>query len=369
MRSILWYLLPGILLLFIVTACGSEDDPSRETQEPTVQPTTEIAIIPSSTPTVTFTPGGPSLTPSQTFPPTITPRATDTLVPEATAPPPTEVPAPFLHEVAEGDTCGGIAVRYGLDLVGGSAAIEQANNINCRSLQLGQRLTVPRATGTPTPQGFDVTQTAISTALPPSLRNFQPALYEYCPVEGDTLTSIALKAGTTQQRVCELNPLPNGIDCSGCDFSESAAVGFCPVPPLISENNCLQVPGPTFTPTFTPTFSGSETVTPTPTFAPPRQLQPVAGATMRGSVMLAWLSSGELRSDEFYQVSITDDTSGESLFEVVRSNNYLIPTTWQPAAGQSRTIRWKVEVVRRNSEGLYVPISGRAMESTFVWQG
>jgi LysM repeat protein len=369
MRRILWYLIPGILLLLVVTACGGEDDPSPETREPTVQPTTEIAQIPSSTPTPSFTPGGPSLTPSQTFPPTTTPRATDSPVPKATALPPTDVPAPFIHEVAENETCGGIAVRYGLDVIGGAAAIERANNINCRLLQQGQQLTVPRATGTPTPQGFDVTQTAITTALPPSLRDFQPALYEYCPVEDDTLTSIALRAGTTQQRICELNPLPDGIDCSGCDFSESAAVGFCPVPPVISQFNCLQVPGPTFTPTFTPTFSGSETATPTPTFAPPRQLQPAPGATMQGSVMLAWLSSGELKPDEYYQVSITDETSGNSLFDVVRSNNYLMPATWQPAAGQSHTIRWKVEVVRRSSDGLYEPISGRAMESTFIWQG
>ncbi|MCI0709365.1 MAG: LysM peptidoglycan-binding domain-containing protein, partial [Chloroflexi bacterium] len=358
------------LLVFVITACGGDDDPARETREPTVQPTTEIAEIPSSTPTVTFTPGGPTLTPSSTFPPTTTPRATDTLVPEATAVPPTEVPAPYIHTVVDGDTCGGIAVQYGLELIGGAAAIERANNINCRTLQLGQQLTIPRATGTPTPQGFDVTQTAIATALPPSLRNFRPALYEYCPVEDDTLTSIALKAGTTQQRICELNPLPDGIDCSGCDFSESAAVGFCPVPPLISQFNCLQVPGPTFTPTFTPTFSGSETVTPTPTFAPPRLLQPASGATMPGSVMLlVWLSSGELKTDEYYQISITNETSGATLFDIVSNNSYLIPSTWQPPAGESHTIRWKVEVVRRSSEGLNEPISGQAMESTFVWQG
>ena len=85
--------------------------------------------------------------------------------------------------------------------------------------------------------------------------------------------------------------------------------------------------------------------------------------------MLTWLSSGELKSDEYYQVSITNETTGESLFDIVRSNNFLMPAIWLPPAGEAHTIRWKVEVVRLNSEALYEPISGRAMESTFVWQG
>lgn len=363
-HRLIWILL--LMLTVSIVACG-EDDPVP-TQEPTLQATTEIVELPTLTPTSSFTPGGPSLTPSSTFPPTVTPRPSATDAPAATAVPPTEMPAPYIHRVAEGETCGAIAIRYGLELTGGSAAIEQANNISCRLLQPNTDIVVPRPTGTATPAGFDATQTAIATALPPSLRDFRPALYEYCPVEDDTLTSIALKTGTTQQRICELNPLPDGLDCSGCDFSQGS-VGFCPVPPIISPFNCLQVPGPTHTPTATPTFTGSETATPTPTYSPPRALLPIPGSTVGGTVLLTWLSSGELSDNEVYQVVVTDEGTGETHFATTARNSYRLPASWQPAAGQSRNIQWTVEVVKPTTDGLYEPVSGQSITATFIWQG
>lgn len=373
LRKLQWFCLAlsMLILLGLMSACGSEDDPAPATNEPTLLVTTSVADLPSRTPTQTVTPGGPTLTPSATFPPTVTPQPIQNTAQPAgpTAVPPTDVPADFTYQVAEGDTCGAIAVRFGLDVIGGGAAIAQANNLDCRNLRIGQNLVVPQPTGTATPPGFDITQTAIYTALPPSLRDVTPfALYTACPSEGDTLTSIALKNGTTQRKICELNPLPNGIDCSGCDFSESS-VGFCPIPPVISEFNCLQVPGPTHTPTFTPTFTGLETATPTPTYAAPRAIQPADGIVMYGQVMLTWLSVGQLKANEFYMISISDEVSGDVLFDITTHPNYLIPQEWLPDAGQSRSISWKVEVAIPNTEGLYVPVSGTAEYHRFTWQG
>lgn len=359
-----------LILLGLITACG-DDDPAPATNEPTLLVTTEVVELPSRTPTLTVTPGGPTLTPTSTFPPTVTPQPIqNTDVPQGpTAVPPTAVPDDFTHKVAEGDTCGGIAVRYGLDVAGGAATIAQANGIDCRNLQIGQSLVVPRPTGTATPQGFDITQTAVYTALPPSLRDVTPfALYEYCPVEDDTLTSIALKSGSTQRKICELNPLPDGLDCSGCDFSESS-VGYCPIPPVISPFNCLQIPGPTHTPTHTPTFTGLETATPTPTYPAPNAIQPAEGSTQYGQIMLTWLSVGQLKGNEVYLVSIIDDASGEAIFPTTTHPNYLLPADWIPEAGRSRNISWKVEVAVPNTEGLYVPVSGTAEFHRFVWQG
>lgn len=367
-----WFILTigMILLLGVISACGNEDDPARPTNEPTLLITTQVADLPSRTPTNTVTPGGPTLTPSPTFPPTVTLQSVvNTAQPDGpTSVPPTIVPEPYIHKVVEGDTCGGIAVRYGLDLAGSAAITEANEGLNCRSLRIGQDLIIPRPTGTPTPEGFDITQTAIATALPSGLASWATAVYDYCPISDDTLTSIALKNGTTQRKICELNPLPDGLDCSGCDFSESS-VGFCPIPPVISEFNCLLVPGPTHTPTFTPTFTGLETATPTPTYAAPQAIQPADGTTKHGQVRLTWLSAGQLQANEQYMVTIIDEVSADVLFDVTTHPDYLIPEEWIPEAGQSRTITWKVEVVVANGEGLYVPVSGTAHNHRFTWQG
>jgi hypothetical protein len=84
---------------------------------------------------------------------------------------------------------------------------------------------------------------------------------------------------------------------------------------------------------------------------------------------LRWVSVGELKTGELYQVSVVDETSGESFFETTRNPDYRIPDLWQPAAGQVRNILWSVEVVVQNAEGLYIPVSGRSVNSRFIWEG
>lgn len=368
-RRAVWLILL-LLPMLLLAACGDENEP-EETDvppAPTLPPSPEVVMVPSNTP------GGPTLTPSATFPATVTPHPTDlpaAVQPTATQTPP---PPPYITTIAANDTCGSIAVRFGLDVVSGARAIIEANGLNERCTNLpgvGSRITVPRPTLTPTQPGFDVTQTHIATLLPTALRHVTPyQLYEYCPREGDTLNSIALSYGTTNKRICELNPLPDGIDCGGCDFSQSA-VGFCPVPPIISEFNCLNVPGPTHTPTFTATFSGSETPTPTPTYLPPRPIFPVNESTITGPVELIWLSVGELKEGEMYVVSIQDEGSSELIdIEATRTPNYAIPAIWQPAAGQTRTVIWSVDVsVMNPNTGAYEPVSGRSFNARFIWEG
>jgi LysM repeat protein len=362
----------GLLLLLpilVLAAAACDNDEPDETPAPEVPtlPITQIVRQPS------HTPGGPTFTPSPTFPATVTPRPTDLppeVQPSAT---PTETPPPYIILVQPGDTCGGIAVRYGLDIRSGAAAIRRANNLNERCTDLpspGTPIIVPRPTLTPSPQGFDVTQTAIVTALPPSLRDVTPyALYEYCPVPDDTLTSIALRFGSTNKRICELNPLPDGIDCSGCDFSQSA-VGFCPNPPLISTTNCLMVPGPTATPTFTPTFTGQETPTPTPTYTPPRLVIPANDTTHSGPLEFVWVSAGQLQPGEVYVISVTDELTGQYLIQAVRAPSFSMPPEWEPPAGQMRDLVWTVEVaVLDPQSGLYMPTSGKSPTYRVAWQG
>lgn len=351
-----------------VAACSNDEESPR--------PAVVATPTPSASATESFTrpvARGPSLTPSPTFPATHTPEP---LALPATVQPtltPTELPPPYIDIVRQGDTCGAIALRWGLDLAGGSEAIKQANNLNsgCTNLVVGQNVVVPRPTLTATPPGLDATQTAIATSLPRSLLNITPfAIYEYCPEEGDTLQSIALKSNASRQRICELNPLPDGLDCRGCDFVAGGANARCSEPPLISLNNCLNVPGPTFTPTPTATFSGSETPTLLPTYLPPQAVFPADGTLVQGSAQLVWQSVGQLDADEFYVVVLSDLQSGALLSIVqTRQSSYLLPVEWRPAAGQALEIGWTVEVIRRAQAESYVSVSRRSPSYRFIWQG
>jgi len=352
------------LLVFVIAACGNDDEPENP-PEPTIE-----ATVQSPTPIaqeVTPTTIGPSLTPSPTFPPTVTPRPTDSLPTGMPTIAPTETLGPIEHVIRDGDSCSLLAAIYDT----GVGAIRELNGLNqgCIIGSPGQTILIPRATNTPTPLAYDITLTVQYESLPPSLKDVTPyAINTFCPQEGDTITSMALENGTTNQRICEMNPLPDGIDCRGCDFSESA-VGQCNIAPPISEFECYNVPGPTHTPTFTPTFSGMETATSTPTYMPPQAIQPVNGAMVQGDVRLTWVSVGELKDNERYQVSVVDEISGESFFETTRNPDYRIPDLWRPAAGEVRNILWSVEVVIPNAEGLNIPVSGRSVNSRFIWEG
>jgi hypothetical protein len=366
-----------LIILGFLVGCGNSDN-----DDSTVDTVATITDIPAPSIDETAlafqlspspTPTGPSLTPSPTFPATHTPQST--ALPASLVPtqPPTQVPPPYIDDVRQGDTCGSIAVRWGLDLVGGAAAIRAANNLNanCTNLPYPGKVVIPRPTGTPTPLGFEVTQTVIATSLPPSLRDVTPyALYQHCIQEGDTLTSLSLEYNTSRQRICELNPLPDGIDCRGCNFAVDGPNARCAQAPLFTLTKCLNVPGPTHTPQPTATFTGLETATPFPTYLPPSGIYPLDGASVRGTVQMVWLSVGQLREDEYYMVSIYNEQTGELLaIHQTQQTSYTLPSAWQPLVGQSLTVVWSVEVISRPTAENYLSRSGRSATYRFIWQG
>jgi LysM repeat protein len=357
-----------VTLTHTVTLATDEADPEEISQLPSPSPTQTGAA--NVTPTA-----GSSRTPSPTFPPTNTPQPTRVEVTAAPAnPQPTDPPQPVVVRVEEGDTCGSIAVAHGLELAGGSAAIREANGLNagCTNLVIGQEIVVPPATPTATPPGYAETATTEWTKIPEGLRNATLwAVNTLCPEEGDTLESMALKSNTTRQRICELNPLPDGIDCRGCNFAADGPNARCAPAPIISEFSCLNVPGPTHTPTFTATFSGEETATPIPTYIAPQGVRPVNGErVLPGAVMLVWSSSGQLKANEYYKVSITNETTGELMaIELTQKTSLILPADWHPAPGQEVTIGWAVEVVDRSVPDQHVSKSGLSRVYRFVWEG
>lgn len=348
------------VLVLGLAACGNEDENPEPTDVPSLE-VTEIVQLPSDTPTLSVT-----LTPSPTVPATATSAPPTATVPPVPSAIPTETAGPYVHRVSEGQTCSELAAYYDT----GVAAIRELNNLDARcSLSVGAEILVPRPTATATPLGFGETATAIYEGLPPGYRNVTPyAIYTYCPEAGDTLQSIALKHDTTNRRICELNAGPDGLDCRGCDFSESS-VGYCPNPPVVSEFSCYNVPGPTHTVTFTPTFTGSETPTATPTHLPPRAVAPAYGEVVQGRVRLVWVGFRSLEPDETYVVVAIDELTGDQLFEQTRNTSLMIPDIWQPVAGQTRQMLWSVQVVRLTPDGVLMPVSERSPDQRFTWEG
>ncbi|MBI5961383.1 MAG: LysM peptidoglycan-binding domain-containing protein, partial [Chloroflexi bacterium] len=234
----------------------------------------------------------------------------------------------------------------------------------------GSVILIPRPTATFTPVGADLTQTVIATSAPPNVTLQAGPSYSvqaYSVQDGDTLSSIAIYSDSSLQQICELNPPPGGIDCSGCVWESPNCC--CPRAPQLSIGQQINIPAPTPTPTFTPTFTGSETPTATPTHRAPLQVYPVPGSTVAGPVRLMWLSSGMLAEDEYYLVLLRDEETGEVLSQSTRQLSLDLPADYLPADGSARTFAWQVNVVWLGSDGLYYPVGPAVAEQRFAWSG
>jgi len=101
----------------------------------------------------------PTVEGTATLTPTITPSPTDTLAPTAI---PTETPLPpFDYIVRSGDTCGGIAVAFGVSVQ--SLIILNSLPTTC-IISEGLTLKIPYPTPTPAPPPTDIPNNATQTA-------------------------------------------------------------------------------------------------------------------------------------------------------------------------------------------------------------
>jgi LysM repeat protein len=311
----------GLLTLFLAIGAGMVYLALRDTGlivEPTI----------TSTPTLTVT---PTITPTP-----LTPTPTNT--PEPT-------PTPWTHVIAEGNSCTGLAARYGVSV----ASIAQLNNLppDCGVLIVGSELLIPQPTATNTPfptatlSDLDATEQACERA-------------SYTVREGDSLSSIATAYNIPMSVIKEYNGLP----------SDTVYTGQPLIIPL-----CLQNPTPGPTPTATPR----------PPYPAPNLLLPPDGQYFSGieeAITLQWASVGALTDNEAYSVTVELVTGGEylRLVEYVPDTKFIVPRSFQPNSSNAHLYYWWVTTVRKvGAENDGTPIwqsAGATSEKRgFIWSG
>lgn len=279
-------------------------------------------------------------TPTETA--TITPIPTDTLPPTAI---PTETPLPpFEYTVRSGDTCGGIAVAFGVSV----QSIVILNNLPTTCIiSVGTVLKIPYPTPTPAPPPTDIPNEATQTA-----QACEKVLYTV--QTNDTLLSISLSYNVPQDAI----KFYNGLS------SDNVFLGSTIVIPLCER---AATPGPTPTATLPPPYPAANLLLP----------PDGAAFTLANDVVtLQWASIGTLRDDERYQVTIEDVTSGQArrITEYVTDTKFIVPTSFRPNDNLAHVIRWWVTTVRQNGvdeqgQAVYDPAGAVSDKRVFTWVG
>ena len=285
----------------------------------------------------------PTAVPTQTETPTASPTPTDTQLP--TLPPSATAEPPSKFTVQSGDTCGGIAVTFGVSV----QSIILLNNLpaSCNNLTVGQVLLIPHATATPAPLPTNTAQAADATRAACDKVN-------YTVQNNDTLSSIAANYAVPQQAIKDWNGLA----------SDTVFIGQTLMIPLCAR---AATPGPTPTPTIPPPYPA------------PNLLLPSDGAAFtlaNDIVTLQWASVGTLRDNEAYQVIVEDITAGQAqrVVDYVTDTKYIVPTTFRPKDNVAHVMRWWVVPVRQTgSDDQGQPVwdnAGAASDKRdFTWVG
>lgn len=276
---------------------------------------------------------------------TITPTPTDTPIPTDI---PTETPLPPLdYTVRAGDTCGGIAVFFGVSV---QSIVIQNNLPSSCVIAEGQKLKIPYPTPTPAPPPTDIPNEATQTAN-------ACEKVPYTVQANDTLSSISANYNVPQDAIKFYNGLA----------SDNVLLGTTIIIPLCER---FATPGPTPTATLPPPYPA------------PNLLLPPYGASFtlaNDVVTLQWASIGTLRDNEAYQVTVEDTTAinqGVSLriTEYVTDTKFIIPTSFRPTDNQAHVIRWWVTTVRQTGvdeqgQPVYESAGAVSVERVFSWVG
>lgn len=277
----------------------------------------------------------PTITPTSTRTPTPLPSPTATVTPLFT---PTPGP-PREYKVQPGDTIFYIADIFQTSYVD----ILAFNGLTENSiLKVGQKILIPAPTPTPTAGPTPPAVTAVFSPTPSQIIHIiQP---------GETLIGIAQRYGVSQQAIMDANQIQN--------------------PDQITAGQSLIIPQGAAP---TPNLKGSPT--PLPGYSAVTLLQPLNGTHIIGNdspVLLQWLSSGILRSEETYRVAL--ERNGSNVFGPVyikATSLHILADLFPALNDPNRTFQWSVTIMRQvgvGSDGtpLYDVISPPAWR-TFQW--
>jgi len=279
-------------------------------------------------------------TPTETA--TITPTATATLQPTAL---PSQTPLPPLdYTVKSGDTCGGLAVFFGVSV----QSIVVQNNLPASCIiSVGQPLKIPYPTATPAPPPTAVPNEATQTAQACDK-------VPYTVQANDTLSSIAVNHNVPQDAI----KFYNGLSTDSVFIGQPLLIPLC---------ERFATPGPTPTATLPPPYQA------------PNLLLPADGSafTLANDVVtLQWASIGTLRENEAYQITIEDVTAGQGrrLTEYVTDTKFIVPTSFRPNDNLAHVIRWWVTTVRQNGvdeqgQPIYDSAGAVSEKRVFSWVG
>ncbi len=281
--------------------------------------------------------GTPTPTASVTPPPTFTSPPTPT---ETPVPSPTPLP-PLAYTVVAGDTCGVLAFTYNVSV----ASIIELNNLNPNCiLTVGSILQIPQPTYTPTP---------LPTATLNQNVEPQPTPVTHIVQAGETLAGIAKFFGLSVVDLMEANGITDP------DSIQAGQILIIPIEKIVT-------PGPSPTPTLPPPYLA------------PNLLQPAEGMSFQPEavITLQWASVGELRSGEFYYVTVEDVTCQCAAIRQfpVTETKLILPAEMQPTDGRSHLFRWIVTTVRQRNLGdggapVYDPAGATSLERHFIWPG
>ncbi|RPJ19118.1 MAG: LysM peptidoglycan-binding domain-containing protein, partial [Chloroflexi bacterium] len=251
---------------------------------------------------------------------------------------------PFDYTVREGDTCGGIAVFFGVSV----QSLVTLNNLPAACIiSVGNKLLIPYPTPTPAPPPTDVpneaTQTAAACEKTP-----------YTVQANDTVSSISFNYNVPQDAI----KFYNGLSTDSVFIGQTLLIPLC---------ERFATPGPTPTATLPPPYQS------------PPLLLPADGAafTLANDVVtLQWSSIGTLRESEAYQITIEDVTSGQGrrITEYVTDTKFIVPTSFRPNDNLAHVIRWWVTTARQNGvdeqgQAVYESAGAISEKRVFTWVG
>jgi LysM repeat protein len=309
-----------------------------------ISPTVEMIVNTpeGGAPAAAVTDSAPTLAPTET-PVPATPTPT---------PAPTATPAPPLEYTIEaGDTCGGIAQKFGVSLnellalngIGENCLIRAGDTV---------KIPVPTPTAGPTTEGA-----AAQPTLPPNAgpTGTVPPEIRYQVTSGDTCIAIAQRFNVT----VDFLRAQNNLD-------ENCA---------LSIGQELMLVFATATPEFTPAPFVLQTPTPRAGYAAPVLISPQAGAALGESetlVTLQWLTVGLLKPDEWYVVQVQP---GQAItVPIYETKATSLKLTQDLLGGNTEdTVTWFVQVKRRAGNDalgnpVYVDVGPASEVRRFTWR-